>query len=159
MLFADRPVLPLLKPVLCTNSAPPANANTVAPNTGSEVTLTSDNLSITGYRDARSFRFLGIPFAQPPVGELRFRAAQAYNGSYSNITATSLGNACIQQPSPEQGVPSSAISEDCLYLNVYSPILPTSNGNSSSSNGTRTLPVAVWIYGGAFTSGSNLIPL
>ncbi|KAK9899041.1 alpha/beta-hydrolase [Cystobasidium minutum MCA 4210] len=147
-------------PVLCTNSAPPTTVNNTSPSSGSEVVLTSrsSSLSITGYRDARSFRFLGIPFAQPPTGSLRFLPAQEYNGSYSNTTALRPGYACIQQPSPDSGVPASAISEDCLYLNVYSPILPVANG-TSSSNGTRTLPVAVWIYGGAFTSGSNLIPL
>lgn len=111
----------------------------------------SNGSSFAGFRDSRSFRFLGIPFAQPPTGDLRFLAAQPYNGSYSNYTATSYGNACIQETS-ENSTLLVSTSEDCLYLNVYTPILPgTASGNSSSS---RLLPVAYWIYGGAFTSGA-----
>ncbi|KAJ7624440.1 carotenoid ester lipase precursor [Roridomyces roridus] len=110
--------------------------------------------------------FLGIPFAFPPVGDLRFRlpvAHEPYNGSFN---ATTMSPACTQQalvypdltllPFP-LGVEVNAIlhsvytvvtpdSEDCLYINVIKPNWATSTSN---------LPVVVWIYGGAFQTGST----
>lgn len=112
----------------------------------------SDNTSFYGYRDARSFRFLGIPYAEPPLGDLRFANAEAYKGSYKNITVTQKNAGCLQASSGGLGGDAGAnYTEDCLYLNVYTPILPTGAN-------TTLLPVAFWIYGGAFTSGSSAIP-
>ena len=109
--------------------------------------------SFLGYRDARSFRFLGIPFAQKPLGDLRFANAQPYNESYNNITALAFSPGCIQDESGGLGGSGNGTySEDCLYLNVYTPQLPVASSNASA------LPVAFWIYGGAFTSGSASMP-
>ncbi|KIK97314.1 hypothetical protein PAXRUDRAFT_766008 [Paxillus rubicundulus Ve08.2h10] len=109
--------------------------------------------------------FLGVPFAQPPVGQLRFNnpvPPQPFTGVKN---ATWWGNACPQQPflAAGEGFPDNAglagvtyylgelepngvvaASEDCLYLNVVRP--------AGVSAGTK-LPVVVWIYGGAFESG------
>lgn len=135
--------LPCLQPVLCTNSAPPTTLQALSPAQGSEITAAGINgSSITGYRDGRSLRFLGIPYAQPPVGELRFANAQPYNGSYSNYNATAYKNACIQEPSATLLVPT---SEDCLYLNVWTPLLPSPPGSVSSNSTPRLLPVAFWV--------------
>jgi carboxylesterase type B len=61
-------------------------------------------------------KWLGIPFAQPPVGPLRFKAPVAITQQSSEIkNATTFGNACPQLPAGNLGAP---ISEDCLFLNV-----------------------------------------
>ena len=93
--------------------------------------------------------FLGVPFAAPPVGALRWREPQAVDPTMAGETydATMFGPSCVQFPSPE--VPSSVMSEDCLYLNVYVPesVLDTAGGAPS--------PVMEYIYGGSFVSGSS----
>lgn len=135
-------------PALCTSS-PTATTDldrTVKDTT--KLTVTSDDYILTGYRDARSFRFLGIPFANPPLMHLRFAPPQAYSGP-KKLDATRMGDSCVQSFSnfgtPDVG----EISEDCLYLNVYTPLLP-----SKVTNTTALRPVAVYLYGGAFTKGS-----
>ena len=61
-------------------------------------------------------RWLGIPFAQPPVGSLRFKAPVPITRPARGVkNATTFGNACPQQPSDSLGAP---MSEDCLFLNV-----------------------------------------
>ncbi|EIN14306.1 alpha/beta-hydrolase [Punctularia strigosozonata HHB-11173 SS5] len=90
--------------------------------------------------------FLGIPFAQPPLGSLRFKAPLALPPSTGTRNATSFGSACPQQPSTSLGAP---IAEDCLFLNIFRPA-----GTSASA----ALPVLVWFYGGAYTSGAASDP-
>lgn len=79
--------------------------------------------------------FLGIPFAQPPVGDLRFRNALSLNTSFTGKrAATEFASECVGYGSDQWGYP---VSEDCLYLNVVRP-----TGTKASSN----LPVGVWIH-------------
>ncbi|MGY2067464.1 carboxylesterase/lipase family protein [Blastococcus sp. SYSU DS0619] len=89
--------------------------------------------------------FQGIPFAAPPVGDLRFRPpapAQPWEGVRD---ATTPASPCPQAPSATN--PSSSVDEDCLYLNVTTPAgLDTSRKN---------LPVMVWIHGGSWQTGSG----
>ncbi|KAJ3314269.1 Carboxylic ester hydrolase [Boothiomyces sp. JEL0838] len=88
--------------------------------------------------------YLNIPYAQPPVGALRFKPPQPplnFSGVYN---ATSYGNACIQA---QTGATNLVTSEDCLNLNVYAPTVG------------EKLPVIVYIYGGSFNSGYNSNPL
>ncbi|KDR78805.1 hypothetical protein GALMADRAFT_64548 [Galerina marginata CBS 339.88] len=90
--------------------------------------------------------FLGIRFAQPPVGNLRFRApVPITQPSNTVVDASKFGNACPQPPNAELGAP---IAEDCLFLNIFRPTGLAANAK---------LPVLFWIHGGAFTtnSGSN----
>ncbi|RDW61200.1 putative cholinesterase [Aspergillus mulundensis] len=131
-------------PALCTANVPPTKDidRTVVPS--SKVTIRSNEYTLTGYRDARSFRFLGVPFAEPPVGELRLAPPKEYSGP-KTIDATTLGDSCIQSSSSAKN-----ISEDCLYLNAFTPILPERAGAVKK-------PVAVYFYGGAFTSGTASI--
>lgn len=129
-------------PVLCTQSAPPFSAGDGNVTNGSQISIRLNDSTITGFRDARSFRFLGIPFAQPPIGRLRFQPAQALNSSAANISATAFAPSCIQDVSTSRPVGIAALSEDCLYLNIFTPTVP------SSQNSSRPLPVAFWIYGG-----------
>ncbi|KAJ9151338.1 Carboxylesterase, type B [Pleurostoma richardsiae] len=98
-----------------------------------------------------AFRFIGVPFAQPPTGDLRFQYAQPWNGTYAN--ATQYGPACLQYEwfdGNDYGLNPWGNSEDCLFLNVYTPHIP-----ASPPKNTSTLkPVMFWMYGGASTQGS-----
>ncbi|EJD06597.1 alpha/beta-hydrolase [Fomitiporia mediterranea MF3/22] len=90
--------------------------------------------------------WLGIPYAQSPVGSLRFKAPVPISKPPQGIQAASaFGNACPQPPS-DLGAP---IGEDCLFLNVWRP-----NGTSSEEK----LPILVWIHGGAWTTGAASDP-
>lgn len=86
--------------------------------------------------------FKGIPFAQPPLAERRFRAPQPPLAWQGVRTATSFGASPIQNTNLVLEV--GPMSEDCLYLNVWTPRADT---------GKR--PVMVYIYGGSFVSGSS----
>lgn len=104
-------------------------------------------------------RYLGIPFAKPPVGDLRLRAPQAIDYSEyaeAGIDASAFGPPCLQ-PLVTNG------SENCLHLNVYTPTVEAvANLKQSDAElhgkgqGFVTdfykdgLPVLVWIYGGEF---------
>ena len=84
--------------------------------------------------------YFAIPYAAPPVGELRWKAPQPAANWTAPLEKTKSSAACLQ-PSMAIGRASSD-SEDCLYLDVHRP------------SGEGKFPVMVWIHGGAFTSGS-----
>lgn len=136
---------------LCTSSVPPTTDKDRVAVDSSKLPLAVDEYTMTGFRDARSFRFLGIPFANPPVGKLRFASPEPYTGP-KRLDATKYSNSCIQAASSFGTLNNEGISEDCLYLNVYTPVLPSHDGSCARR------PVAVYFYGGAFLEGSaNLV--
>ncbi|PYI05664.1 carboxylesterase [Aspergillus sclerotiicarbonarius CBS 121057] len=135
-------------PALCTSSVPPTTDKDRIAVNKSKVSISYENFHMTGYRDGRSFRFLGIPFADPPVRDLRFAPPRPYSGP-RNIEATKMADSCIQSVSGFGTLDNGGISEDCLYLNVYSPVLPSPHDRNSVRK-----PVAVYFYGGGFTSGT-----
>jgi para-nitrobenzyl esterase len=86
--------------------------------------------------------FLGIPYAAPPTGELRWKAPVPHAAWTAVLDATRFGPTCAQ-PASAPGLAEFS-SEDCLYLNIYTPNPPR-----------RHLPVMVWIHGGTFIVGSG----
>lgn len=102
---------------------------------------------VMGTRDGNISAWLGVPFAAPPVGPLRFRAPQPPQPWTEVRAATAFGPASIQTPLVLPGAPPlapSTLSEDCLYLNIWSP----------AADGQRR-PVLFWIHGGAFSTGTG----
>lgn len=110
---------------------------------------------VTGVADGGSIAFHGVPYAKPPVGELRFHSPvepEAWEGeldctrpnavacqySRRKIAATS----CLR-PDPNKKYEDPPVSEDCLYLNIWTP---------AEQSGEK-LPVLCWIHGGMFTIG------
>lgn len=101
------------------------------------------NGTVIGVNDERSQvqRFLGIPYAQPPVGDLRLRHAIPLNTSFDPLHAQSFGPACY---GPEiDSNPRS--SEDCLSLNIWRP--------AGQEKYSALKPVMVWFYGGGLQTG------
>ena len=96
---------------------------------------------IRGKLDGRVRAFLCIPYAAPPIGDLRWLPPQPPAGWSGVLDATKAGNQCAQARIRDQGV---AGSEDCLFLNIYAPDTPD-----------KALPVMVWIHGGTFLVGSG----
>ncbi|KAG1667819.1 Acetylcholinesterase [Nymphon striatum] len=135
-------------------------------STNSEsVTLHTVSGPIKGKRqstlDGQVDSFLGIPYAKPPINDLRFRRPAPVERWCDVRDATNKPNACTQYPAGMFGpgfkgeqiwVPNTQISEDCLYLNVWAPA-------KHANRLTSLTPVFVWIYGGGFNSGSSDLDL
>jgi para-nitrobenzyl esterase len=132
-----------------------ATIYSLANSAGSIVTTQTGRVSGVANEDGSVTTFKGIPFAAPPVGPLRWRAPQPV-APWSGIRkADRFGASCMQGPNTPFGpwtreyMYVTPASEDCLFLNVWTPT-PVSTAN---------LPVLVYIYGGAFTSGSGDVPI
>jgi para-nitrobenzyl esterase len=109
-----------------------------------------DSGELQGVVDDGVVSYKGVPFAAPPVGDLRWRPPQPVAPWKGVRQAAEFGADCMQgrfgpPPAPGARVP----SEDCLYMNVWRP--------ASAAPGAKA-PVMVWIYGGGFTGGSSSSP-
>ena len=120
-----------------------------------ETRLMTDNGPVIGFIDQLGVKkWLGIPFAEPPISELRWRAPIKINNWKTLKEVNSFSPPCTQFQSSltADGLvkPGDIIgSEDCLYLNVYAP----NSLKNKLENNNELLPVMVWIHGGGNTTG------
>lgn len=101
-------------------------------------TVQTDAGQVCGTAGDGYVQWQGIPYAAPPVGDLRWQSPQRHAPWPGVLQATSPGSSCPQTRGPTQSA-----DEDCLDLDVVAPA------------GATTLPVLVWIYGGAFNEGAD----
>ncbi|MDR3510766.1 MAG: carboxylesterase family protein [Caulobacteraceae bacterium] len=106
----------------------------------------TDSGKVQGTAAGDVLSFKGIPFAAPPVGDLRWRPPAAATHWDSIRQATAYGHDCMQKPMPGDLAPIGVEpGEDCLFLNVWRP----------AAAATAKLPVMVWIHGGGFVNGGS----
>jgi para-nitrobenzyl esterase len=111
------------------------------------LTIATDRGLLRGAQDGTVVRFLGVPFAAPPVGNLRFKPPEPPACWPGVKNATAYAKGCVQRDMTGNLVG----SEDCLYLNIWTPVGALTDG------GNR--PVMFWIYGGGNVTGATNIPL
>ena len=110
---------------------------------GANPIVRTDDGLVRGTTAGTVAEFLGLPYAAPPTGNLRWRPP-APPASWAGVRdATQFGPSCPQATTHNPYLPPGPISEDCLYLNVYRP--------TSRSSGGDGRPVLVWIHGGGLT--------
>jgi len=121
--------------------------------------------------------FLGVPFAQPPIGRYRFRHPQPINPWKGEYDASKPAKSCYQVNDTFFGSnfggtavwnANTPLNEDCLYLNIWTPFgvanttVPTQTKFYQPIEGQRSTskrPVLVWIFGGGFYSGTSSLTL
>lgn len=128
----------------CSSASDAGRTYVPAPDTRTEIAQGE----VIGVRDesAGVAGWFGIPYAEPPVGDLRWRSPRPVKPLTEPLAATNADRACLQLNSP-QILPGKAGdlvgSEDCLYLNIWAP----------AAKGDAPLPVMVWVHGGGNATG------
>lgn len=152
---------------LCILATLLPSAVAIAPSDTAPIVTDKSGRSYRGFKPVSSVQaFLGIPYAQPPVGPLRWKPPQPLPPPpYSGITqdASKLGKSChqfrfsylLRDPSLGEDYlkhfnAQTEESEDCLTLNVWVPVLKRDK--------KKLLPVLFWIHGGGFYEGSSSYP-
>lgn len=126
-------------PVLCTQSSTQNGASNAQATASNELKIPSAGNTYVGFRNQKSFRFVGIPYADPFQ---RFEYSEVYSATGQTINATKYGADCVQAGDATS-------SEDCLFLNVQTPYIP----RVGSTENLR--PVMFSIHGGGFTGGNG----
>lgn len=111
--------------------------------------ISTESGAISGVREGGLTVYKGVPFAAPPVGDLRWRAPEPSAHWDGTRKADAFAPGCMQEGVSMPGEAPPAVSEDCLYLNIWTP----------ARSGQKRLPVIVWIYGGGYINGSSSMPL
>jgi para-nitrobenzyl esterase len=113
--------------------------------------VVTESGAISGISESGVSVYKGIPFAAPPVGELRWRPPVQVAPWSGMRKAEAFAPACMQTGVSMPGETPPAVSEDCLYLNIWTP--------AQRKPAPEALPVIVWIYGGGYINGSASMPL
>lgn len=108
------------------------------------VVIDTDKGAVEGFVDGSTRHFFGVPYAAPPVGDLRWKPPAEHEGWSETLESFKKGRGCPQN-NPLNGNFDASSGEDCLTLNIWAPEKPKSG----------SLPVMVWIHGGAFVLGSG----
>ncbi|WP_405672815.1 carboxylesterase/lipase family protein [Streptomyces sp. NBC_01530] len=108
-----------------------------------EPVVRTDAGRVRGETTAEGRQFLGIPYAEPPVGRLRWRAPHPVRPWHGVRSARDFGNKCVQSASWDPGYEQPSYTESCLDLNVYVP------------DGSARRSVLVWFHGGGLTAGAG----
>lgn len=123
------------------------------------VTIDTPNGKVRGFRkrslDKRLNVFLGVPFAEAPIADRRFRPPLEKQPWTETLDALRLPNSCVQEKDTTFGSfvgsnmwnAPTALSEDCLYVNIWAPV------------DAKQLPVMVWLFGGGYWYGSASLQL
>lgn len=107
--------------------------------------VTIETGAVQGSTAGAVIAFKGIPYAAPPIGELRWKPPRPVQSWREVRQATAHGADCMQEPFPGDEAPLGVTpAEDCLYINVWRPAAES-----------KKLPVMVWIYGGGFVNGGS----
>lgn len=112
-----------------------------------EGVLVGKTYTLDNNREVKAF--LGVPYADPPTGDYRFKDPQKLTPWGGFKMATDQGNVCLQVPYTPGDRYNPIGDEDCLYMNIFTPKLPESNKNQKLMN------VFVYIHGGAFLFGTG----
>ncbi|KAG4301511.1 hypothetical protein PCK1_002224 [Pneumocystis canis] len=133
-------------PSLCTNSGPKrTHTSGISNATNLLHSIYSYYGHMIGTRSDVVFSFLGIPYAFPPVNELRFKHPVCISKLRGTWDASYFRSYC---PQDDHTVSNPVLNENCLFLNVFTPYIPDANDKLS-----MRLPVMIWIHGGSFLRG------
>jgi len=132
-------------PLLALTVAAETAAQAAARQPTAPLVVRTNDGALRGMVSDGAREFLGISYAAPPVGQLRWRPPQPAAHWRGIRDATNAASQCAQPGGAVLSDPTASTSEDCLYLNVYAPTMAS----------IRQLPVMVWIHGGGFTGGSG----
>lgn len=130
-------IIGMIAAMLRVSSAAGAGENCEEP-----IETTAGKVRGTTETETATCGWRGIPFAAPPVGDLRFRSPEPYPPWDGVRQASEFGDRCMQKGIMDRENPDATESEDCLYLNVWRPAK------------SGRFPVMFWIHGGGYTGGS-----
>ena len=133
----------LIAAAACTSAtATPSASKSASKNHSTSPVVATAGGAVRGKAVAAGDEFLGIPYAAPPVGALRWQPPRPAAPWHGIRAATGYAPHC---PQPSSTFGQASTSEDCLYLNVFTP----------AKNKTQNLPVMVWVHGGSLRTGES----